>query len=58
MSAVAGLSKKPKTYHFHTEWEEDFFLDYVIFQVRLPHLSVCHCYSKEEKCGAGFSDSS
>jgi len=25
MSAVAGPSKKPKTYHFHTEWEEDFF---------------------------------
>ena len=24
MSAVAGPSKKPKTYHFHTEWEEDF----------------------------------
>ncbi|XP_051259245.1 general transcription factor II-I repeat domain-containing protein 2-like [Dicentrarchus labrax] len=24
MSGGAGPSKKPKTYHFHTEWEEDF----------------------------------
>ena len=24
MSGGAGLSKKPKTYHFHMEWEEDF----------------------------------
>ena len=24
-SRAAGLSKKPKTYHFHAEWEEDFF---------------------------------
>ncbi|KAL7376443.1 hypothetical protein ABVT39_008228 [Epinephelus coioides] len=25
MSGKAGPSKKPKTYHYHTEWEEDFF---------------------------------
>lgn len=25
MSGGAGPSKKPKTYHFHTEWEVDFF---------------------------------
>ena len=25
MSGGAGPSKKPKTYHFHPEWEEDFF---------------------------------
>ena len=25
MSGGAGPSKKKKIYHFHTEWEEDFF---------------------------------
>ena len=25
MSGTAKPSKKPKTYHYHTEWEEDFF---------------------------------
>ena len=25
MSGGTGPSKKPKTYHFHPEWEEDFF---------------------------------
>ena len=25
MSGTAKPSKKPKTYHYHTEWKEDFF---------------------------------
>ena len=36
MSEVAGSSKKPKTYHFHAEWEDDFFF----------HDVICSSYSK------------
>lgn len=31
-----------KLYHFHVEWEEDFFFDIDIFKVRLCHLPVDH----------------
>ena len=52
MSVGAGPSKKPKTYHFHPEWEEDFFNN-VIFEVHLSDWSIYHRYSKYRKCGGG-----
>ena len=54
MSGGAGPSKKPKTSHFHREWESFFFT--VIFEVRLPHLPVYHRNTEEGKCGAAFSN--
>lgn len=57
MSWGAEPSKKLNTYHFRTEWEEDFFY-YVFIEVRLPHLPVCHRITEEGKCGAVFSDCS
>lgn len=44
--------KKNKTYHFHTGWEEDFFLH---FQSAFT-LPFYHRDTKEGKCGAAFSD--
>ena len=55
MSGGAVPSKKPKTYHFHPEWEEDFFSQ-CLFEVRLSDLLIYHRYSKEGKCGAALSD--
>lgn len=55
MSEGAGPNKKAKTYHFHTEWEVDFF---VTFEVCLPLLPVYHRNAKEGKCGVSFSDDS
>ena len=53
MRGGAGPSKKPKTSHFHTEWEEEFFFT-VIFEVRLPHLPVYHRNTEEGKLERHF----
>ena len=46
MSGAARPSKKPKTYHLHAEWEEDF----VFFEVHLSDLSNYHRYSDIGEC--------
>ena len=56
-SGEAGPSKKPKTYNFHPEWEEDFFFA-MSFTVRLSDLQLYDCYFEEGKYGAALSDSS
>jgi len=44
MSAKTYL-KRQKIYHFHKEWEEDYFFCHVQFQMCVPHLLCQHLAS-------------
>ena len=41
-----GPSKKTKTYHFIRNGRWTFFQD-LIFEVRMPHLPIYHCNTKD-----------
>lgn len=57
-SEKAGPSKKAKTYHFHTEWEVDFFFIMSFLKCSICQSTIAIPIPKEGKCEAAFTDCS
>lgn len=55
MSRGAGPSNKPKTYHFHTEWEDFFTMSFLSAFASSASVPL---FTEEGKCGVAFSDCS